>query len=101
MVKMERMVSLLIIIAVALSIPAYVSAQDGIKVFSVDDVIAGHGQALVFAGHQELTGCDSQQGCWKAGKLSWYLYENGSFRRVDFGDYTPPCSGGMAGFWRG
>ncbi|WP_456453947.1 hypothetical protein [Thermococcus sp.] len=89
MVKMERMVSLLIIIAVALSIPAYVSAQDGIKVFSVDDVIAGHGQALVFAGHQELTGCDSQQGCWKAGKLSWYLYENGSFRRVDFGDYTP------------
>ncbi len=89
MVEMKRLVAFVLILTVLMNISTHVSAQDGTRVFSVDDVIAGDGKALVFAGYQVLTDCESQQGCWKAGKLSWYLYENGSFRRLGFGDYTP------------
>ncbi len=89
MIKMRRLALLVTILITVMSISTYVSAQEEIKVFSIDDIIPGDGQVLLFAGYQILTGCDSQQGCGKEGKLSWYLYEDGKFYRVDFGRYTP------------
>ncbi len=86
---MRRLVLFTIILITVISIPTYASAQNEIKVFSIDDVIGGNGKALLFAGYQILTDCESQQGCWKAGKLDWYLYENGNI---------PRYFGGMAGF---
>jgi len=86
---MKRLVTLCFILLLTPNFLPYGKAQDGVKVFSIDDIVPGEEQAMIFAGYQVLTDCDSQQGCWKAGKLEWFFYDGKNFYKANFGEYNP------------
>ncbi|ALM74018.1 hypothetical protein [Thermococcus barophilus] len=86
---MKRLITLCFIVLLLANFLPHSKAQDGVKVFSIDDIVPGEGQAMIFAGYQVLTNCDSQQGCWKAGKLGWFFYDGKSFYKANLGEYMP------------
>ncbi len=80
---------LLIVILFALFLSPKIYAQEGKVVFSIASVIPGENQALILAGYQHLTDCYSMGGCYRAGKLSWFLYDGEKFKEINLNGLTP------------